>query len=151
MTENEHEAGQDATTRQQVARALDKLTPEQVAEILPRFVRERYTDGEVIIRQGDPADRFFIVYSGRAEIVHEDLRGNVTTLEMRLPGEYFGEIGLFKNRPRTATVRAPMGGEVEVLALGRADFQELIQDSRATEAHVAQEMMRRLIALADVQ
>ncbi len=151
MTDNDYSEEDEQVTREQVARALDRLSPRQVAELSPKFVRLRYAPGQVIIRQGEPADRFYIVTAGRAEIVHEDLGGDITALEPRLPGDYFGEIGLFRNQPRTATVRAPEDGEVEVLALDRDDFQELLKDSKATEAHVAQEMIRRLIQLADAQ
>jgi sulfate-transporting ATPase len=151
MTDNDSAASGEEVTRDQVARALNRLSPKQVEEISPKFVREHYSRGQTIIRQGDPADRFYIITSGQAEIFHEDLSGNITVLEPRLPGDYFGEIGLFKNQPRTATVRAPLDGEVEVLALDHGDFQGLLKDSKATEAHVAQEMIRRLIQLADAQ
>ncbi len=151
MTDNDSAPSGEEVTRDEVARALNRLSPRQVDEVSSKFVRERYSRGQVIIQQGDPADRFYIITSGRAEIFHEDLSGDITFLEPRLPGDYFGEIGLFKNQPRTATVRAPMDGEVEVLALDRVHFQELLKDSKATEAHVAQEMIRRLIQLADAQ
>jgi CRP-like cAMP-binding protein len=103
------------------------------------------------MNQGDAPDRFYIVISGRAEVWHEGLSGREGEIDTRKPGEYFGEVGLLQDRPRSATVRAPEDAPVEVLAMDRQDFLELMDESKATEMNVAQEMIERLISLADVQ
>jgi CRP-like cAMP-binding protein len=143
--ENKNQVSED------LARALPRLTPDQVAEVSPQFIRQSYGPGETIIRQGDPPDRFYIVLSGTAEVCHEGQDGHIEVIDLRRPGEYFGEVGLIQDRPRTATLRAPHDSEVEVLALEQQDFQELMEESKATEMHLAQEMIRRLITLADAQ
>ena len=148
---DENNAGDRPEVDRDLARALPRLTAEQVAQLSPKFVRMTYGPGEVIIRQGDLPDRFYIMIRGRAEVWHEGLSGRTHTVEVRSPGDYFGEIGLLHNSPRSATVRAADEGEVEVLALEREAFQELIDESRATEAQVALEMTQRLIRLADYQ
>ena len=135
------------TTDELLAQALPKLTAEQVAEVSPKLVRRAYEPGEVIINQGDAPDRFYIVIGGEAEVWHEGLSGQSDEIDLRKPGEYFGEVGLLQDRPRSATVRAPEDGRVEVLAMDREDFLELMHDSKATEMNVAQEM----ISLAGAQ
>jgi len=150
MTGDEHSlSGEPAAGH--LAQALPKLTPELIAEIAPTLKRVTYAPGETIIKQGDPPEDFYIVVRGKAEIYHEGLDGQVRVVDVRKPDEYFGEIGLIQNRPRNATVRASADSEVEVLTMERQDFQEMMEDSRATEMHVAQEMIRRLINLADAQ
>ena len=136
---------------QDLAQALPDLTAEQVAEVSPHLKREIYAPGTVIIRQDDAPDRFYIVIRGQAEVWHENLSGESETVNVIKPGEYFGEIGLLQNQPRTATVRAPAATEVEVLAMDHQDFQVVMDESRATEMHVAQEMIKRLINLASAQ
>lgn len=148
---DESKSGDRQEVDRDLARALPRLTAAQIAQLSPKFIRRTYAPGEVIIRQGDLPDRFYIVIRGRAEVWHEALSGRTHTVEVRQPGEYFGEIGLLHNKPRSATVRAAEEGEVEVLALDRDAFQELMDDSRATEAQVALEMTQRLIRLADFQ
>ena len=134
-----------------LAQALPQLTAEQIAQVSPRFIRTTFAPGQIIIRQGDAPDRFYIVIRGQAEVLYQDLKGETETVDRRIAGEYFGETGLLQNRPRSATVIASPDSEVEVLAMDRLDFQELIAESKATEMHLAQEMIQRLIRLADAE
>jgi len=149
MTQQDDKDSEKHKIDQDLIRALPRLTPEQVAKVSPKLVRQTYGPGEIIIQQGDTPDRFYILISGRVEIVHEDLDGDVEIVDFRGSGDYFGEIGLLTDQPRTATVRVHQEDEVEVLAMNRQDFQEMIEKSKGTEAHVARDMIQRLISLAN--
>jgi MFS family permease len=83
------------------------------------------TAGEVIIRQGDPADRFYLVAEGRVTVTQTpEEEGDERHLRDLGPGDVFGEIGLLRGTPRTATVTALEDGRL--LALGAEDFGELV-------------------------
>jgi MFS family permease len=71
--------------------------------------------GREIVREGEAGDRFYVIASGEVEIVTD---GEVINHEG--PGEFFGEISLLRDVPRTATVRAKK--HVELRALERDDF-----------------------------
>jgi hypothetical protein len=71
--------------------------------------------GREIVREGEAGDRFYVIASGEVEIV---THGEVINHEG--PGEFFGEISLLRDVPRTATVRAKT--DVELRALERDDF-----------------------------
>ena len=97
----------------------------------------RVTAGEVVIREGDVADRFYLIDEGSfavTRLVGSESRATgastpeaaaaVEHLRKMGPGEVFGEIGLLRGIPRTATVTAVTDGAL--LALGGADFLELV-------------------------
>jgi MFS family permease len=95
-------------------------------ERLAEALRERpVTAGEVVVRQGDQGDEFFLVASGAFEVEVDGRR--VRTLG---EGDFFGEIALLRDVPRTATVRASSDGLL--LALDRAPFLATVAGERGS-------------------
>jgi MFS family permease len=81
--------------------------------------------GEVVIRQGDEADRFYLISDGRFEVTQDGVPGQRAERLRELgPGEVFGEIGLLRGSPRTATVTALTDGRL--MWLDEATFSELV-------------------------
>jgi MFS family permease len=78
---------------------------------------------EVVIHQGDEADRFYVIGEGEVEVT-QTAEGQTRVLRRMGPGEVFGEIGLLSGVPRTATVTAVTDGRL--LALDRQAFLELV-------------------------
>ncbi len=79
------------------------------------LVSHRFSAGEVVFRQGDPGDRFYVVGEGEVDVTQD---GRLLTTLGR--GEYFGEIALLRNVPRTAGITART--DIEVLSLERDEF-----------------------------
>jgi len=101
------------------------VSPAALEIALRRLVTVPVAADSVVIREGDPADSFYIIESGRFAV---DQRDPGTGLERRLrvmgPDEVFGELGLMHNAPRSATVTAETDGQL--LALDGPDFLELV-------------------------
>jgi hypothetical protein len=95
------------------------LTSHTLEGIATRLTRVSATPGVVLMREGDPGDRFYIVADGELELSRDGQA--IATLG---PGSYFGEIALLTNHPRTATVTAST--PATLLALDRVDFLEAI-------------------------
>jgi MFS family permease len=104
------------------------LPPAVLEYLAGRLITVRQQAGEVVFRQGDSGDHYYIVGEGEVEVTVD---GNVAaTLG---PGEGFGEIALLRDVPRTATVQART--DVTLYALERDDFLSAVTgDPGSTEA-----------------
>jgi len=80
--------------------------------------------GQVIVRQGDPSDRFYIIESGTFSVSQINDAGGDTVLRELGPDDVFGEIGLLNQSGRTATVTAEVPGRL--LEMDGSDFLELV-------------------------
>ena len=135
-----------------LAVGLPQLDQDQIGGLSSQFEMLRYLPGDVILRQGDPPDRFYIIVRGRVEAMAIGLIGpNGSDIHLGTlgEGEYFGEIGLLQNRPRMATVRALPDGPVEVLALPRDAFEEMLAGSDQVGDELGMTMAERLIELIE--
>jgi hypothetical protein len=92
--------------------------------------------GDAIVRQGEPADRFYVILDGRFVVSDSEAR---STRQLRTlgPDDVFGELGLLTEAPRTATVTAATDGQL--LALEAEDFLDLVSS--------APDLRPRLLAL----
>jgi len=103
------------------------LSPEERKKLIDRFELRECEPGEVIVQEGESGDAMFLIKSGRAEVTTIDPRDSRRLTLARLgAGDFFGEVSLIKNKPRTATITAltPM----ELLVITRESFEELSQN-----------------------
>jgi CRP-like cAMP-binding protein len=115
-----------------------------VSDIRSRLhsVEERaFKAGDVVFKEGDFPDRLYLIGKGEAEVTKE-VRGGPPVVLARLgPGEFFGEIGIIGNTPRTATVRAATG--LETLSIHRDYFTSLLAYLPSWKARVFDDYRRR--------
>ena len=123
-----------------LAAAFPHLPRSLLGEMADDLKEARFRRGEVIVREGDRADRFYIIDAGQVEGTQSAPEGDVHVLSMGA-GEYFGEVGLLATGTRTATVRAV--SEVRVLSLNRVQFQALVDSSEPTAEDLAQVVIDR--------
>ena len=94
--------------------------------VVSSFVPASCSYGSVIVREGEKADAFFVLASGKARVVKEGAGGGEVSLNVLRPGDSFGEAGLLDpDATRTATVRA--SSDVEFLRLDRTVFDALLR------------------------
>jgi NADH dehydrogenase len=84
--------------------------------------KEHFEPGQAVFHQGDLGDRIYIIVSGAAEVVREQ-DGHEIVLAQLGAGEYFGEMALVENRPRTATIRCTT--PMDVISLPKREFNVL--------------------------
>jgi cAMP-dependent protein kinase regulator len=98
------------------------LDSEQLTVILEHGAWMTATPGDELITQGEPGDRFYVVASGRADVVRDG--ASVGTVGK---GKYFGEVALLRDVPRTATVTAST--PMRVFALDKDGFELVVADA----------------------
>jgi hypothetical protein len=96
-----------------------------VTDVLRRrgVAQVHFEPGEIIFRQGDPGDLVYTILRGEVEVIREDEGGAERLLAKMGEGEYFGEMALISDAPRTATVRALTA--VDAVSMGGHDFTAL--------------------------
>ena len=97
------------------------LAGEKLTKLADRMQREGVTSGTVLIREGEPGDRFFELLSG----VAADSQSALGERRILKAGEFFGEVALAMNVPRTATVTAMT--PCVVASCDEATFDELVR------------------------
>jgi putative ABC transport system ATP-binding protein len=117
-----------------------RLTPRTLTEVADQVIPEKHPAGAVIVRQGDPGDKFYIVKRGSVEVIVDDgaARRTVATLGK---GDFFGEAALLTGAPRNATVVAKE--DLEVYTLGKEPFQAVLQASASFEEELRKALFER--------
>lgn len=105
------------------------------------FSVESFPANTTIFRQGDAGDCAYFIRSGEVAVVSEDSDAPVRTLRA---GEYFGEIALVTDQPRTATVRTV--SPVEAAVLGKENFLNMMRLLPSTEEEILQTIQNRVMA-----
>lgn len=88
-----------------------RLDRHQIQALMPEVAFRRGHQGEVFVLQGDEADAFCIIEKGEFEVTLRMADGAEIFVRQLGPGDFFGEIGLLQNLPRTASVRVAAGCE----------------------------------------
>lgn len=104
-----------------------------------------YSAGEVIVQQGDPATKFYVILEGKVSVLQNNPGQEPKLLRQMSRGEYFGEIGLLQGGKRTATVRADDDSEVKVMEFDEALFKLLLSDSELTNVDIAHRLHQRIM------
>ncbi|TRZ54763.1 MAG: rhodanese [Rhodocyclaceae bacterium] len=104
--------------------AFAALPSAHIDQLLQRFQRISVIRGEVVVRQGEPGDYYYLIESGRCQVTRQ-VAGTPMTLAGLNPGEAFGEEALVTDTTRNADVTMLTDGEL--LRLDKQDFIELLR------------------------
>jgi len=131
-------------SRERAYSVFDDLPVQMIDDIAGELQSVHAQAGEVIVRQGGPADKFFIIVDGEVEVEKQD-EGTVRKLTTLQRGHFFGEVAIMRGTPRAATVRATK--PTSLIAMDRDTFRNLVAQSLGTTADFDQVVRARLKAL----
>jgi CRP/FNR family transcriptional regulator len=118
------------------------LEAEHLERIAELAVPRAFEPGQVVFREDDASDTCYVVRSGRARAVREHAGGRTITLATFGPGDIFGELALFEDERRSATVEAIE--QTSVVAVLGPDMRRLMVEHPGISARLVIALGRRL-------
>jgi hypothetical protein len=107
------------------------LEDETFSDLQPYMQEQTWQPGDVIVRQGEPGDAFYVIVDGDVSVE----RGGGQVLAQLSKGDYFGEMALLSDEPRNATVKAVSA--CTTLTMTRDAFDQFLDGSRAAAKQIA--------------
>ena len=117
---------------------FSEMDDQEVADIREIMDEVKFKPGQVIIREGELGSLFYVITEGHADILIRDADGSDIMLHRAGPGDFFGELSMLTNEPRSARVRAE--DHVTTLTLERTEFFEFLR----THSHAAIDVLVEL-------
>jgi CRP/FNR family transcriptional regulator len=104
---------------------FEELAVDDLRRVAEVSVPRRFSAGEVVFREGDDSDTAYVVHAGHARAIREHPDGRQITLATFGPGDIFGELAMFDDERRSATVEAT--DDLEVLGILGGDMRHLLR------------------------
>ena len=124
------------------------LNNRQLGKLAERCIERKYAAGQEMVTQGYGAEGFYVLISGKAEALRERADGEKIVVNTFGPTDFFGELALLDEGPRTATVIASEA--TECLALTSWDFLSILKQDADMAVVILQELARRFRTALDV-
>lgn len=121
---------------------FSSFSDQQLACLLPAVQHRRFPRGSYVIRAGEETDALYIILAGRAKVLIPDDDGNEVILSMIGPNEFFGEMGLLDDQPRSASVETLEA--CEMLRISRSAFLSCLKDNFETAMLIIRNLVKRL-------
>jgi HEAT repeat protein len=120
---------------------FQNLSPSDIKQVAAIAEEESFSDGDILVQQGELGDVMFIIVSGEVRVITTQDQKEVE-LARRKSGEYVGEMALISKEPRIATVAAV--GNVHALCIDQKSFESLLRDRPDASLAVIQVLCDRL-------
>lgn len=102
---------------------FEKLTPAELMEIVHIVKMNQYKEGDIVFKEDDAGDAWYVLYKGSVEVLKHGLTGEKKITDLG-PKACFGEISILDGSPRSATIQVTE--DSEVIRIAREDFDELL-------------------------
>jgi CRP/FNR family transcriptional regulator, cyclic AMP receptor protein len=133
---------QDAIDLLSRVRVFETLAAEDLARVAEVAVPRRFEANHVVFREGDPSNTCYVIGEGHVRALHHHPDGRILTLAHFGPGDVFGELAMFDDEDRTATVETI--DDVRVLAILGSDLRRLMREHPEIALKLVVALGRRL-------
>jgi CRP/FNR family transcriptional regulator, cyclic AMP receptor protein len=121
---------------------FSSFTDAQLASLLSYAQHRKYPRGSYIVRAGEETDALYIILSGRVKILIPNEEGREVILSSMGPSEFFGEMGMLDDQPRSASVEALE--PCEMLRISKAAFMDTLRNNFDAAMLIIRNLVRHL-------
>jgi CRP/FNR family cyclic AMP-dependent transcriptional regulator len=121
---------------------FSSLSDEQLRVLQPCVRQRSYPRNSLIMRVGEETDALYVILSGRVKVQLSDEQGHEVILAIMGPNEYFGEMGLFDDRPRSASVETLEA--CEMLRFSKSGFMACLKENPDLSMIIIRNLVARL-------
>jgi CRP/FNR family transcriptional regulator, cyclic AMP receptor protein len=118
------------------------LTEKEMCMLSKAMRRVSYGRGALVLAEGSDAESLYVILSGRIKVVKRDEDGREIILAVLGPGEYFGEMALLDDKPRSANVETVEPSDI--ICISKSDFQRCLQDNFELSIYIMRGLVHRL-------
>lgn len=123
---------------------FESLSVERLIPIARVAVFRKMPRGSVILHAGDRTDFVYFILSGVLKVLISDEEGREVILSNLGPGEFFGEMGVIDDNPRSATVMTT--SPCELIVIAKADFKRCLAENFDVSLYIMRALVKRLRA-----
>lgn len=123
------------------------LNDEELVAVAALATMKFFHKNTIIISDGDESDSLYVISQGRVKVFLSDSEGKEVVLNIQGPGEYFGELSLIDQAPRSASVMTLE--DSQFLVISRQDFEILLDRHPRIARQLMKGLTRRLRSLTD--
>jgi CRP/FNR family cyclic AMP-dependent transcriptional regulator len=102
-----------------------------------------YSKKNIVFHEGDYGDALYVIKQGRIKIAKVAIDGREKTLTILKSGDFFGEMAIFDDMPRSATAES-MDNDVRLLSINKTDFERLIIENPSIAIRIMKDLTRRI-------
>ena len=121
---------------------FNNLSPNEASNLAKRLIPRRFSAGQIIFHHGDPGGLMYIISKGKVKITYSTPEGQEAMLAIFGTGDFFGELALLDDSPRSATVEALE--PTETLTLHREEFMRHIRSNPDFSLHVLSTLAKHI-------
>ncbi len=118
------------------------LSDEELQSVSDRKIVRRYPKDAVILNEGDHSDALYVIKEGKVKVVKSGPDGKEVVIALMAAGDYFGEISLIDEQPRSASIIAKQNSELIIIR--KSDFQEILMSNPTFALNVMRGFCERL-------
>jgi len=126
---------------------FSELTPDDIKHMADYGVDRTYPKNSILINKGDESDGLYIIFDGRVKIYISGAQGSEVILRYEGPGEFFGELALIDEEPRSASVATVE--ETRLAYVSRTNFERCVQERSDLAVKLLRSAINRVRSLTD--